>query len=320
MGTRMAPCYANIVMAEQEENFLSGYPYKLLAYYIYIDDNLIVKSHGLDLLHNFIHSISKQHSNINFTLIITTTSINFLDVIIEIDGGHISTKTCSKSTDTHAFLSYNSFHPRHTKQSIIYSQFLRYKRICSNDEIFLSDATKLSKYFLARQYPFSDILHNLNKVKQIDRQKLLSHTPKQQHKNICLITQFSPKIDHFIQSTKSNYRILKDDRKIGGIFIQPPIYASKQRPKLRQLLARNNITDDEPECNKPCGKHRCKVCKHINTTTKAYINHKTVKPGSFYCDSTNVVHLSHYQNAQKHNILVKQAKISYTDLIITHYI
>ena len=33
MGTRMAPCYAIIFMAELEENFLSGYPYKPLAYY-----------------------------------------------------------------------------------------------------------------------------------------------------------------------------------------------------------------------------------------------------------------------------------------------
>ena len=33
MGTRMAPCYANIFMAELEENFLSGYPCKPLAYY-----------------------------------------------------------------------------------------------------------------------------------------------------------------------------------------------------------------------------------------------------------------------------------------------
>ena len=164
-----------------------------------------------------------------------------------------SSKAYTKSTDTHAFLSYNSFHPRHIKQSIIYSQFLRYKRICSNDNTFLNGAIKLFKYFLARQCPFSDILDNFNKVKQIDRHKLLSHTPKQQYKNICLITKFSPKIDHFIQGTKSNYRILKDDGKIGGIFVQPPIYASKQPPNLRQLLISNTNTYDKPECNKPCG-------------------------------------------------------------------
>ena len=182
IGTRMAPCYANIFMAELEENILSGYPYKPLAYYGYIDDIFIIWSHGLDLLHNFINSINKQHSNIIFTSNISTTSVNFLDVTIDLHGGHISTKTNSKSTDTHAFLSYNSFHLRHIKQSIIYCQFLRLKRICSNDEIFINDATKLFKYFLHRQCSFSDILYHFNKAKQINRNKRLSYTPKQKKK------------------------------------------------------------------------------------------------------------------------------------------
>ena len=197
--------------------------------------------------------------------------------------------TLSQQTHTHFF--YTTAFTQDIKQSIIYSQFLRCKRICSNDEIFLNDVTKLEKYFIARQCPFSDILHNFNKDKQIDRQKLLSHTPKQQHNNICLINKFSPKIDHFIQSTKLNYRILKDDGKIGGIFVQPPKYASEQPPNHRQLLIRNTITDDEPEFNKPCCKHRCKVCKHINTATKVFIKHKTVKPGNYNCYSANVVYL-----------------------------
>ena len=127
-------------MAELEENFLSGYPYKPFAHCRYIDDILIIWYHGL---HNFINNIIKQHSNIIFTSNISTTSVNFLDVIIDLGGGDISTKTYTKSTDTHEFLSYNSFHPTHIKQSIIYSQILRFKRICSNDKIFLNDATKL---------------------------------------------------------------------------------------------------------------------------------------------------------------------------------
>ena len=103
MGTKMAQCYANIFMAELEENFLSGYPYKPLAYYRYIDDIFIIWSHGLDLLHNFINSINKQHSNIIFTSNISTTSVNFCEVTIDLHGGHISTKTYTKSTDTHFF-------------------------------------------------------------------------------------------------------------------------------------------------------------------------------------------------------------------------
>ena len=144
----MAPYYANIFMAEQEENFLYGYPYKPLAYYRYIDDIFIIWSHGLDLLHNFINSINKQHSNIIFTSNIYTTSVNFLDVTIDLDGVHIPTKTCTKSTDTHSFFSYNSFHKRHIKQSIIYSKFLRHRCICSNDKICLTDATKQKLKYL----------------------------------------------------------------------------------------------------------------------------------------------------------------------------
>ena len=158
---------------------------------------------------------------------------------------------------------------------------------------FLNDASKLFRYFTARQFPFSDNLHYFNTVKLTDRRKLLSHTPKQQHNNICLITIFIPKIDIFIHSTKSNYYILKDDGKIGGIFVQPPIYASTQPPNLRHLLIRNTITDNKPECNKPCGKHRCKVCKHINTATNVLINNKTANPGNYKCDSANVVYLIH---------------------------
>ena len=73
MGTRMTPCFANIFMAELEENILASYPYKPLAYYRYIDDIFIIWSHGLDLLHNFINSIKKQHINIIFTSNISTT-------------------------------------------------------------------------------------------------------------------------------------------------------------------------------------------------------------------------------------------------------
>ena len=105
---------------------------------------------------------------------------------------------------------------------------------------------------------------------------------------------------------------------IGGIFVQPPIYTSKQPPNLCKLLIRNTITDDEPECNKTCGKHRCKVCKHINTATNVFINHKTIKPGNYNCDSAKVVYLIHFQRCQKHNVLEKQAEISDTDIIITH--
>ena len=83
----------------------------------------------------------------------------------------------------------------------------------------------------------------------------------------------------------------------GDIFAQPSVCASKQPTNLHQPPIRNTITDDEPECNKACGEHKYKFCKHINTATKEYINHNTVTSGYYNWDSTNVVYLINCQNA-----------------------
>ena len=155
MGTRMAPCYANIFMAELEENFLSGYPYKPLAYYRYIDDIFIIWSHGLDLLHDFINSINTVTS---FSLLISPPrQSTFLMLLLTTMEATFPPKpTLNQQTHTHFF--HTTVSTLDILNNLLSSQFLRYKRICSNDEIFLNDATRLFKYFLARQYPFSFII------------------------------------------------------------------------------------------------------------------------------------------------------------------
>ena len=80
-----------------------------------------------------------------------------------------------------------------------------------------------------------------------NRYKLPSHTPKPHNKNMCLITRLCPENDHFISLNQiaTFWKMIR----IGGIFVQPTVYASKQPPDLRQLLVRNTITGYEPQCN-----------------------------------------------------------------------
>ena len=52
-------------------------------------------------------------------------SINFLDVVVRINGDKFETDLYSKPTDCHQFLEFNSAHPIHIKKSFIvkgYSQ------------------------------------------------------------------------------------------------------------------------------------------------------------------------------------------------------
>ncbi|XP_033122020.1 uncharacterized protein LOC117121033 [Anneissia japonica] len=131
MGTRMAPSYANIFMADLEDRILSNYHLKPTFYTRYIDDIFLIWEHGLDSLKQFETYINNIHPSIKFTLAMSRTEILFLDITTMLHNGDLSTTIYSKPTDNHKYLDYFSFHPMNLKRSIVYSQVLRLKRICS---------------------------------------------------------------------------------------------------------------------------------------------------------------------------------------------
>ena len=71
--------------------------------------------------------------------------INFLDVVIKIKDGKITTNFFCKPTDGHQYLHYD--HAEHIKRSIIFSQTLQLKRICSEKTDFDGNVENLSEWF-----------------------------------------------------------------------------------------------------------------------------------------------------------------------------
>ena len=53
----------------------------------------------------------------------------------------------------HSYLLFSSSHPNHTKQSILYSQFLRLRRLCSEDKDFETESLEMRTFFVERGYP-----------------------------------------------------------------------------------------------------------------------------------------------------------------------
>eukprot|EP00061_Rhincodon_typus_P000073 g10363.t1 len=53
-------------------------------------------------------------------------------------------------TDSHSYLGYTSSHPTSCKDSIPFSQFLRLRRICSDEANFDKGASEMSTFFLNR--------------------------------------------------------------------------------------------------------------------------------------------------------------------------
>ena len=151
MGTKMAPSYANIFMAEFEETHTPQAPCKPVFWKRFIDDILCI-FHKNDDIDSYTTWLNTLHPTIKFTSE-RGTSISFLDTYLTIqESGEIRIRPYLKPTDTKQYLDPSSCHPPHNIQSIPYSQALRILRICNTQEDQDRELENLRGYFLNRKY------------------------------------------------------------------------------------------------------------------------------------------------------------------------
>ena len=149
MGTRMGPSYANLFVGYVEHQFF-----------------LIITS------------VNSFHPALKYTWEISETSLAFLDIKVSIRGNVLCTSVHYKPTDSHSYLLYSSSHPSHVKNSIPYSQFLRLRRLCSDDSDFSSKSEEMCQFFEKRGYPVSVVKAGHHRAQQFDRQSSLQTSKK----------------------------------------------------------------------------------------------------------------------------------------------
>ena len=91
----------------------------------YIDDIFFIWTHGKGKLEKFLDDLHSFDNNVKFTHKSSKENVTFLDLIVKLLKGRLITDLHIKDTDRHQYLHFNSFHPDHTKRSIIYSQALK---------------------------------------------------------------------------------------------------------------------------------------------------------------------------------------------------
>ena len=102
----------------------------------YIDESISATSSTREELTQFITAVNSFHPALKYTWEISDTSLAFLDIKISIEGNGLCTSVYYKPTDSHSYLLYSSSHPSHVKNSVSISQFLRLRRLCSDDSDF----------------------------------------------------------------------------------------------------------------------------------------------------------------------------------------
>ena len=138
MGSKMGPNYACLFVGCVEQQIREQYTgFIPQLHKRYIDDVVGAASCWREELEAFIDFFSNFHPALQFTSTITDTELPFLDINLYIADDRVQTSVFYKGTDSHNYLHFSSFHPDHCKRAIPYSQFLRLRRLCSDDDYFL---------------------------------------------------------------------------------------------------------------------------------------------------------------------------------------
>ena len=305
MGTRLAPSYANLFMDYFERHHVYTYRIQPLLWRRYIDDIFMIWTENLTELQNFVDHLNQCIPSINFETNISESEINFLDVKVRIKDNKITSSLYTKDTDTLSYLDYSSCHPVSCKKSIPYSQFLRLRRICSNEDDFVLQCKKLAKSFHKAHYPDDIIQSGFDKAFQTNREDLLKR-PSNRNKDdksdppLHLITDYHPSFRAVLDIVSNNWDMLDNSSSTRPI-LQIPVVRGFRRPKnLRDLLVRARLTTadgkHQPKNNKSskrCLRLNCLYCKALNKSgriicpfnKRSYISRFNVN-----CNSNNLVY------------------------------
>jgi hypothetical protein len=112
MGTKMAPSYANTLMGDLEELFILSLLKQPLSWFRFIDDVDMKWIHSDKELDEFFEHANSINPSIKFTHEVSKTKMSFLDTIITVKEGNMTTDLYSKPTEKHQYLSPSSCRPK----------------------------------------------------------------------------------------------------------------------------------------------------------------------------------------------------------------
>ena len=153
--------------------------------------------------------------------------------------------------------------PNHINRSIVYSQFLRARRLCWLESDFLKHCTKIKSWFLKSGYP-----ENLNdeEMKKVKFSEKGSNNSKG-YKGIPFVVTYHPSLQCLSRKTKGNLNILYMSREAEAVFSPRPMVSFRSTRRISSYLVRTKSYLLE-RCvdSMQCKKRRCKVCINVTET------------------------------------------------------
>ena len=301
IGTKMAPSFANIFMHYFESEFLASADLIPDFWKRFIDDIFAIWLHGEAKLVEFIERLNTFNPAIKVTATWSHLSINQLDVnITKGNSGVLQFDVYCKPTDAQMYLDYNSCHPKACKDSLPYSQALRLKRICSEEDTFSNRSSEFKDRFVNRGYPRALVDSQFNRASKMSRRSLLEPpVSRQNNKRTPFVLNYHPSVHRVGRIIHNKFDIFQADNSMSEI--SRPVVAFRRPRSLKDILVHSNIDiceDSDTSIHLPgtnaCGRARCELCTLIEIGDK-FVSKVTGENfsinQSFDCNSKDVVYL-----------------------------
>jgi hypothetical protein len=328
MGTKMAPAYANLFMAELEENILANSTTKPLLWKRFIDDILCIWPDSAESLRSFLHYLNSVHPSIKFTHECSATSIDFLDITIHKGDrfkstGKLDIQPFFKKTNKFQYLHYSSAHPKNVFTSLIKGEMTRLLRNCSSETEYLRIQNKMQSIFRDRGYPRKLISETISQVNFSNRQQALDKQSQQQCPyDTFLVTEYTSDLN--TQALRQILKPAEDEQE----HIPTACLSLKKTKNLSKILVRAKLKNcpDPPQSDTRitipitpnmeghsagCATPGCKCCRAMSrkvrvSSTSHYKSFPTARHTS--CNTCNVIYLLECSKCTKCNQYVGQTQ------------
>ena len=230
MGAKMVTKYACLFVGYVEEKTLLTYtgtkPIMLIRY---IDDYVGISMSTKKELEDFIQYVNVFQPSLSHTNDISDTSVNFLDISISMTQHGLTSDIFYKDTDTYSYLRYESAHPPSCKEGIPYSQFIRMRRMCNNDQIFERHSQEMSEFYSKRGCPVNTIKNSLRKASKFTQSEAINKRKNLNNTGVPLTMKFSGITQCIAKTIKSNLCILSANHKTSRFFGTNSVFVAFKR-------------------------------------------------------------------------------------------
>ena len=186
------------------------------------------------------------------------------------------------------------------RNSLFISQFLRLRRLCSEDSDFNSKCDEMSNFFSERGYPDSILSKALNRVQKVNRESALEPSASDNEERIPFTLTFHPNNLAARNVVLRNFIILQSDPKTAPIFPNPPLVSFKRDQNLRNSLVRSPLPSNLEPGTFNCSRKVCNTYPFINSKTHIRGPNGSYQVNDhFDCTTSDIIYLYHLYSLQQ---------------------